>query len=57
MVRIEVRINLVGLLVVGVGVVLDRRLLGRAEREAGPRAARAAAAAAPRDDARRDGRF
>ena len=55
---IEVRIDLVGLLVVGVGVVLDRRLLlGRAEREAGPRAARAAAAAAPRDDARGDGRL
>ena len=54
-VGIEVRIDLVGLLVVGVGVVLDRRLLGRAEREAGPRAARAAAAPAPRDDAGRDG--
>ena len=54
-VGIEVRVDLVALLVVGVGLVLDRRLLGRAEREAGPRAARAAAAAAPRDDARRDG--
>ena len=56
-VGIEVRIDLVGLLVVGVGILVDRRLLSGAEREAGPRAARAAAAAAPRDDARRDGRF
>ena len=50
-VGIEVRINLVGLLVVGVGLALEGSFLGRAEREAGPRAPRAAAAAAPRDDA------
>ena len=50
-VGIEVRINLVGLLVVGVGVLVDGRFLSGAERESRPRAARAAAAPAPRDDA------
>ena len=56
-VGIEVRIDLVGLLVVGVGVLVDRRLLGRAQRESGPRAPRAAAAPAPRDDAGSHGRL
>ena len=37
-VGIEVRIDLVGLLVVGVGLVRDRLLLSSAERESGPRA-------------------
>ena len=55
-VGIEVRIDLVGLLVVGVGVLVDRRrLLSSAERESRPRPARAAAAPAPRDDAGSDG--
>ena len=43
--------DLGGLLVVGLGVLVDRRLLGTAELEAGRRAGLAAAAAA-RDDGR-----